>query len=77
MTLVRIPVTPWTEDQRTTATNGLRVAAERFLADAKELREVDGRMAQQFERQALQARELANLIDGAATVAFSDQEADA
>ncbi len=76
---------PLTEDERTTITNGLRVAAERFDGHVKDLMDGDyhcvggistaltrsqqagelGRLARQFETQAADSRELADLIDGA------------
>lgn len=61
-----------TEDERTTITNGLRVAAERFdehvrACECPEAAVASGmynRLAEQFKRQASDSRALADLIDG-------------
>ncbi len=68
------------EDQRNTIAHGLRIAVERFEENARELRagivralsprlpstrEVEHRLAEQFDRQATEARAMADLIDGA------------
>lgn len=65
---------PLTEDERTTITNGLRVAAERFDEHVHTCRNPHGpdnesytpdlRLARQFETQAKDSRALADLIDG-------------
>jgi hypothetical protein len=59
-----------TESERTTITNGLRVAAERFQEHVKSFREDPDLtkpaykgLADQFEKQDRESRELADLID--------------
>lgn len=54
-----------TEDERTTITNGLRVAAERFEGHVKVVREEGYHgLGDQFQKQAKDSRSLADLIDG-------------
>ena len=57
----------FTEYELTTLTNGLRVAAERFAEDAKELRAEPKmeRLAEQFYRQQRESLELANRLEEA------------
>lgn len=50
-------------DIESTITNGLRVAAEKFDANAEAMRDVNPRLSAQFRTQAHEARELASMID--------------
>lgn len=67
-----------TEDERTTLTNGLRVAAERFdanavLFDKNRLGSIadDPRMVEQFHRQAVESRKLAGLLEDAERITLA------
>lgn len=69
-TLYQFPTTQafnLTEDQRYTLLHSLRVAAEKFEANAETCREEAGgaRIADQFIRQAAQTREIADRIESA------------
>ncbi len=65
-----MPKITLTEDQRTTLTNGLRVAVERFKEHVNEMGEWTlpdhpyTRLRVQFERQAQESVELAELLEG-------------
>lgn len=66
-------ITVLTESQRSAISFGMRVAAERYELDSKAMRqppmaEAHERMARQFDGQAKEVRELADLIDEADSI---------
>ena len=59
---------------RSTVVNALYCAADKFDANAKELAEIPnhGRVAEQFKRQAVEARKIAEQIEQADTIELED-----
>jgi len=65
-----------TENQRTTITNACRVAADRFTEYVRDLTEqpettrAERMLAEQFVKQATEARAMADLVDGVDEIEF-------
>lgn len=68
--------TTLSEEQISTVVNGLRVAAERFDEHIKSIRDIRGllnsqtadQLVRQFERQAVESRQIASLFERSQTV---------